>query len=194
MTLPTGDGNYVSEVDASATASPGFLSARQQDGRAYHHFNIRQHFATHSGLMQLPTGGPVGTSARIVRVHAPYSTKVITWVVMAHCLVGEKPILPHWDTLDPNEVYILGEVRVEAPAIRALGEVFLWRVSGEYHYASGYAGRGIMSGGSSAATTLPPESFGLTEGDFSKDFLRSVAGGIKGGSVFNGLVFDSALV
>lgn len=195
MTLPTGDGNYVSDITVSSSASPGLLSAAQQDGRAYHHYAIRQHHVTHSGLMQLPTAGPVGTPARIVRVHAPYSIKVVTWVVMVHCLQGEKPVLPHWDTLDPNEVCTLAEVRVDAPAIRSGGEVFLWRASGEYHYASGYAGRSVISGGATPAAVLPPESFGLTEGDFSKEFLRSVGGGVKdGGAVFKGLVFDSGLV
>lgn len=186
---------YLQDITASVVPNNGFFSSEQQDGRAYGRYNIRQHFVTHHGLLQLPTAGPVGSPARMVRVHAPYSIKVITWVVYKLCELGEKPILPHWDTGDTNEVCTIAEVRIDSPTIAENGQAFHWRVHGEYHYASGQAGRSQMSGGSSPAITLPPESFGINEGDFSKDFLRAVGGSIKGGGVaFAGLVFDSALV
>lgn len=186
---------YLQDTTPSVNPDAGFFSSQQANGSGYDRYNIRQHFITHSGLMQLPTAGPVGSPARMVRVHAPYSIKVITWVVYKACEVSEKPTLPHWDTGDPNEVCTIGEVRVDSPTLTADGKTLLWRVSGEYHYASGQAGRSQMSGGSSPAITLPPESFGINEGDFSKDFLRAVSGSIKGGgTAFAGLVFDSALV
>lgn len=185
---------YYQQDELNIVIDPGYFSSQQTGGLGYDRYNIRQHYVTHHGLAQLPAGGPVGTPARIVRLVAPYSVKVVTWVLVKRCEVGEKPILPHWDTGDPNEVCIRGEVRVDMPAIDATGASFVWHVAGEYHYASGYAGRSQISGGSSPVITLPPEAFGLNEGDFSKDYLRSVSGGIKdGGSVFGGMVFDSAL-
>lgn len=188
------EGGYIYPTDASVVENVGFWATVQTEGASYNRYNIRQHLVTNYGLMQLPTAGPVGTPARIVRVHAPCSSKVVTWVIERLCEVGEKPVLPHWDTLDSNEVCIMGEVRIDAPVLQMNGSVFLWHVAGEYHYASGYAGRIQASGGTSPAITLPPEAFGINEGDFSKDYIRSVSGSVKGGTVFAGLVFDSALV
>lgn len=169
----------------------GYFSSQQSDGRGYNRYNLRQHFASQSGLVQLPTGGPVGSPARIVRLCAPTSFKVITWVVEMDCEIGQRPVLPHWETSDPNEVFIRGEVVLDSPNIRSSGGIFQWRAKGEYHYASALAGRSLVSGGAAPSITLPPGAFNIGPGDFSRDFLASVASGTM---AFGGLVFDDRLI
>ncbi len=177
--------------DPNLVENTGYFSSQQSSGVGYNRYNIRQYLLSNTGLFQLPTGGPVGSPARIVRLHAPTSSKVITWVVEMDCLIGQKPTLPHWDTGDVNEVFIRGQVTVESPTIRSNGQLFLWRAKGEYHYASALAGRLAVNGGATPAISLPPAAFDLNYGDFSRDFLRAAT---SGGNAFNGIVFDDKLV
>lgn len=177
--------------DPNLVENRGYFSSQQSIGEGYNRYNIRQHFLSNTGLFQLPTAGPVGTPARIVRLHAPTSIKVITWVVEMDCPVGQKPVLPHWDTGDVNEVFIRGQVVLDSPNIRANGEMFLWRATGEYHYVSALAGREAITGGAAPSISLPPAAFDLNYGDFSRDFLRAATSGLN---AFNGIVFDDKLV
>lgn len=187
-------GQYIIEVPPSVSEDNGFFSSAQIAGIGYGRYNIRQDYRRLSGLIQLPIAGPLGTPARIVRLNSGSAVKVVTWVVECLRLVGEKPTLPHWDTGDSNEALIYSSIAVDQPAIQPDGQTFFWRVRGEYHLAAWSARQGSFSGGSSPAITLPPESFGLTEGDFSRDFLRSdTSQGSNFKSQFAGMTFDSKL-
>lgn len=177
--------------DPNLVDAPGYFSQQQLTGFGYNRYNIRQHFLSATGLFQLPTAGPVGTPARIVRLHAPTSMKIITWVVEMECEIGQKPVLPHWDTGDVNEVFVKGEVEVDSPNIRANGQIFHWRAKGEYHYVSALAGREAITGGAAPSISLPPAAFDLNYGDFSRDFLRAATSGLN---AFNGIVFDDKLI
>lgn len=186
------DESTLGSVDVSMVGDVGYLADIMLDGRAYSRYNIRQQVATKSGLYQMPAAGPVGTPARIVRLHAPVSSKIVTWVIERLCLSGEKPLLPHWDTEDANEVCIYAEVRIDSPIIQPGGYLFLWRVAGEYHYVSASAGRTAIGGGATPACIFSPQNFGIGEGDFSKEFIRSISQ--SQGVAFQGAVFDPGML
>lgn len=185
------DGGYISPEDVQITQEPGLLSAQQIAGEGYGRYNVRTHHVARSGWAQLPIAGPPGTGSRAVRLHAPCSSKVITWIVEALLPANVKPTLPHWDTGDPADVLLSAEVMLDAPVIQPTGDVFAWRVMGEYHYAPLAGGLSSLSSAATPTCILSAEAFGLTEANFSRDFLRVAGVSIKG--PIAGLAFDKSL-
>lgn len=144
------------------------------DAYAYDVFTQDISYKTMAGLLQLPLAGPPGTGARVVRVHAPYTRKVVKWAIQTVLPQGVRPVLPHWDTGDPNEVLCYRVVRPQTPLLTTAGTDYQWRVEGEYHYhLLGTAD--VFSTGTTPMGVEPPESFTLYEGDFSRELLRSSA-------------------
>lgn len=184
-------GGTLDPVTLHGSLEPGLVSAQQAGGLGYGRYNVRIHYVRHHGWAQLPTAGEPPQPAKIVRLHAPYSTKVVTWVVEAMRLAGERPTLPHWDNADDSEALIWSEIKVDAPVLQADGQTFFWHVAGEYHYAAVTSAQAYLMGAATAASLMPPEAFGLTEADFDKFFLRSNTSGQKTG--YAGMVFDKDL-
>lgn len=184
-------GSFQSPIEAPPLERMPLLSAVQSGTRGYGRYHIETNHVTVPGLLQLPTAGPAGSPCDICRVHAPYRMKTVEWVVERKCVLGEKPVLPHWDTGNPNEALTFHSVVAENPVLQINGSLFLWVVRGTYMYALGVPPQTYGSGATPACIT-PVEQFGLTEADFSKDFLRSTDSG-NNQQEFAGLVFDKSL-
>jgi hypothetical protein len=130
-------------------------------GLAYDIYSIRTAYRTVSGRLQVPAAGPDPTPARIVRVHAPYTLKVVTWEIQTVCPLGTKPLFPHWNTNDSGELLYYGHIEIQAPVLAPGGNAFIWYGVGEYQYVR-----------TSASTTYPtgttPISI-VTAGNFTID-------------------------
>ena len=163
------DGLGIPLQPTTVPASAASLAAGQL---AYDIYTVETPYRTMRGTLQLPAAGSPATAAQIVRVHAPYRIKIITWVVQTVCPIGVKPVLPHWDTGNPNEVLCYDDVQPQTPILTPGGNAFTWRVEGEYHYLLQLPSNSFGSGGTPFCN-LPAELFGLDESNFSRDILRS---------------------
>lgn len=107
--------------------------------------------ARNSGLAALPVYGnpskdsptyPNGASdergtdataipCRIVRLHAPIETMVISWTATKR---GAAPIVPNPYLFDKNSVFSHGSVGAAVPVDDLQHEGHIWAMAGEYHY------------------------------------------------------------
>jgi hypothetical protein len=94
-------------------------------------YSCTQFYAWNYGLAQMPVAGPVGTPARIVRLHAPSCTKVVAWVAER---LGAIPVCPHTDTGSSNDVLIGKMIGLPVPGVIIDGTQ-VWQVAGVYSYA-----------------------------------------------------------
>jgi hypothetical protein len=128
----------------------------------YNQWAMDTSYETDMGTRGVPTDG----NSEIVKLHEPYTKKTVKWTAERN---GEWPVLPHWDTGNPNEVL---RYRRIVPANPLLGaNHYVYRVSGEYRYdlIVALGEKSDMPAGHSPAdlattglTTLTPDQFDKT--------------------------------
>jgi hypothetical protein len=110
--------------------TPRKISADQQGPNWYVAYRITAEYDEDLGLMGCPVAGPPGTNCQVVRLHGGITFKTISWAADRW---GDKPVLPHWDTGNPNEVLIRRVMRPYDPLTRPDGS-HLYRFTGVYRY------------------------------------------------------------
>jgi hypothetical protein len=128
----------------------------------YNQWLMDTDYETDEGTRSVPTDG----NPEIVKLHEPITTKIIKWTAERN---GAWPVLPHWDTGNPNEV--LRKKRI-TPANPLLGaNQYIYRVTGLYIYDlrvplgendSMPAGHSPADLATPAMTTLTPDQFDKT--------------------------------
>lgn len=160
----------------SVTPLPNFLSLGVL---AYDKYEVNTSYEEFSGQLPLPLSGADPSATRIVRLHAPYTVKIVRWGIETVCPIGVKPAPPHWDTGDDDETLIYKVIRTQAPTITPGGNGFVWRMSGEYRYARAAASTNYPSG-ATPVSVLSAGNFVVEEADFSELVLSTIKGPIKG--------------
>jgi hypothetical protein len=140
----------------------------------YTEYAITPQLVWNYGLVAQPVAGPPGTPCKVVRLHAPFCTKVVTWVARR---VGAKPVCPSPDTGSADEVLIGKSISPPAPGTLVDGSQ-VWTVQGTYWYALQVppsetdplmAGATPADGGGPTANVLYPS-------DFSRNLIAPVPG------------------
>lgn len=99
-----------------------------------------------SGIMPAPVAGPstlgsggsggiqnnMRTPCVLIQVHAPISTKIVSFVCDRE---GDLPIVPAPNALDSNNVLLSASVGVPAQVPHPNGKTFRWRITGQYVFA-----------------------------------------------------------
>lgn len=153
-----------------ATASE--LNYVNQNTLAYDRYDVDTSYQEFEGKLQLPIAD-ADSDPRIVRVHAPYTLKVVRWEIETVCPLGVKPTLPHWDTGDSDDVLCYKRIWPQAPTITPGGNGWIWRVKGEYRYYRKTANESFPVG-ATPLSIVSAGNFVLTEDDFSEDILDAV--------------------
>lgn len=96
-------------------------------------YDVRTFYQTEYGVAVMPIAATSGP-ARPIRVHAPYMTKIIAWEVYRYGTYKERPVLPHWNTADPNDVLIRSLIICTAPKLQYGAVKMLWHCAGFYEY------------------------------------------------------------
>lgn len=87
----------------------------------------------HTGLLLVPVAGPEGTPPELIRVSAPYAKRVIEFAAERP---NDRPMLPSWNTNNPNEVLAYRSIVTATPAM-APGGSRIYRTQGRYVYYLG---------------------------------------------------------
>lgn len=113
------------------TVSSGHLSAN------YTYAIIRTSYETDDGVRvgsKAAASGVPGQSSRssnvVVRVRNPRTIKTVSWTVQRMYV---KPVLPHWDTGNPNEILLSKTISIQNPSLGIYQRI--WSASGVYTYA-----------------------------------------------------------
>ncbi len=151
---------------------PVIISQTQGTGIPYTDYKIDREAKVHQGVIVIPVAGPPGTPPKIVRTYAPYMEKRATWAVER---LGVQPVVPHWDTGDPNTIPV--ELNFYPMSPLPIDEYRqAWRMEGEYHYVSSISPNmvklSLAAGAITPAATPTPEQNTITIEFFSKVPLR----------------------
>lgn len=110
-----------------------FFSDVQSTNLFYTEYHICTLLETNMGVEIMPVAARTG-AARVVRLHAPYSIKTIVWEAERRGGIEDRPVLPHWDTGDSNDVLAFSFFAVHAPPVQPGGTRLGWSVRGWYKY------------------------------------------------------------
>ncbi len=110
---------------------PGRYSDQQSGPSFYPDFTVRTVYLGSTGLAQMPVAGALGTPARVVRLTAPYAKKIVWWRAYR---LGQKPMLPHYDTGTTNEALGWFMILPYEGVLLAGGENYSFVVEGLYLY------------------------------------------------------------
>lgn len=147
------------------------LAADQaNDGSPYTIYAIDTDYEWDMGYGQMPTGGADGSASAVVKTHAEVAQKVVFWTCER---VGAKPVLPHWDTGNANEILAYKRISPVSHLLTYAGKQ-VWRVNGIYLY---FLSRPV-DGAPLPTGAPPPSSYTydllLLDGSlFSRAILRS---------------------
>lgn len=112
-----------------ANIARGYYSAEQQSGAFYEGFQFQTFYLTETGTLPARTAGPMGYPSRILHCHSGGTVKITCW---ATSRLMQKPILPHWDTGNPDEFLRKMLIIPYSPILLPGGENFQWAVEGVY--------------------------------------------------------------
>ena len=83
-----------------------------------------------AGVQQVPVAGKEGTPSEFVQWSAPFGRKVVHWLAKAY---GDLPVLPDWESKDPNEELLDYHVTPVLPGLSPDGRRIM-TVTGMYVY------------------------------------------------------------
>lgn len=106
-----------------------YFTAEQLGISPYGLYLIDTRYETDRGLVGCPVADG-GDTVDIIAVHDGISHKIVKWTCER---IGEKPILPHWDTGNDNERCKKNEV-ITHSTIRTPDGRKIWKFSGLYVY------------------------------------------------------------
>lgn len=180
VTLPNTETNDVAVVVFPSSPPvpdaqpPTALSSAQLDPETfYRKFEVQVAYVTKMGKMALPVAGPEPQNQEIVQLAAPFTYKVVYWVVRRY---NAKPVLPHWDTGNSNEVLIYRLIGAPTPTVLNDAARFLWSVEGLYIYAlkRSVTDAVTLSTGTVSALQQPASAFGIEPYQFDHTLLQSI--------------------
>lgn len=150
------------------------ISATQSTGIPYSDYKIDREAKVRQGILTIPVAGPPGTPPKLVRTFAPYLEKRATWSVER---INFPPVVPHWDTGDPNSVPTEMTFYPMSPMpIDDFRQA--WRMEGEYSYVSAISPDltklSLAAGAITPAATPTPEQNTINIDFFSRVPLREV--------------------
>lgn len=118
--------------DSVSYSGPSKWSTDQQGSNYYTRYKITTKMDTNFGVVQMPVARSTGaTQSAIVQLTSPYSRKTVEWYAER---IGAKPILPHWNTGNSNEIVAFTTIGVYSTTIMPDGMTELWSCSGLYIY------------------------------------------------------------
>lgn len=105
-------------------------SIEQLGANPYGMYSIDTSYETWTGFMGMPVAAPQPADQEIIQVCQGYTKKVVQWTCER---LDARPILPHWDTGNANEVLKYRRI-LPASTTLTIDSKQVWRVSGTYVY------------------------------------------------------------
>lgn len=167
---PDASANESVAISYSPNSRESKFSSEQLGQNPYGMYIIDTKYDTHTGIIGLPVADGSGEQD-IISVHDGKTTKIVKWSCER---IGAKPILPHWDTGNDNEVCVRRPIQV-CSTMLTIDSREVWRAEGCYVYElrkrvdepdKFYCGAPPFSKAPSAIQVIGGESF-------SKDILRA---------------------
>ena len=150
--------------------SPPPITAEQAGPNWFPDYRIDSRYDEYPGVAVLPVAGPPGvTGPKVVALHAGYRTKVVQWTGER---VGQRPILPHWNTNNPYQFLSHKTLVTAAPLLNQDGTP-TYRTSGLYTYVSTAVPTDADSyaAGTLPYTTIPAAVNNVQAADFNPTVL-----------------------
>jgi hypothetical protein len=145
----------------------------EQDGREFYTtYKIKVFYCLDTGLVMGKPAGLPGAGASIMRIHAPVGKKFVYWRAER---LGQKPVLPHPDAGNANEVLQKAIVSPGEPVLQPGGNVVHYSAEGWYVYLQ-Y--KPLADGDTHAVPATPlmdltAEDLNAKGFEFSRDILKS---------------------
>ena len=145
-------------------------------------YTIDTYYDWDYGLVKVPMAAPDGMAARIVKTHAQTGRKTVVWTTERD--MG-RPVCPHWDTGNPNEVLVFKRI-IPANALFNVDGRPIWRITGMYIYEL-LLPLDLDKGDSMVAGYMPYDPWSTQmywDGNlFDKRFLSAAAARASGGDI-----------
>lgn len=98
---------------------------------SYDSFQMESTYLTLTGQYGMIPAGPDGTPAAIVKAHAKFQRRVISWVATR---TGAPPAAPPPEDLDGNNILISASPAILAAVPLVPGGKHVWQLAGVYEY------------------------------------------------------------
>lgn len=160
----------------SFSDSPGdsLFSTEQLSISPYSQYLIDVKYICTSGIIQTGVGSP-GAECEFIGVTGGLARKVVHWTAER---IGAKPVLPHWETDNPNEPWLTKEIQ-PASVVLTPDSRQVYRVSGTYTYGlkRNLGEQDKLYSGSVPVDKLAASTQYIDGSQFSKEVVPSVMRG-----------------
>ncbi len=164
---------FGSPIIAPALQGTGHYSSAQASPAFYPGYRIETMYLGETGILQAPVAGPFGTPAALLRKHGGFTQKVVVWEAWRYV---EKPLLPHPDGGNPNEVLAKFLIMPGSAVLLPGGQNYFYRCGGYYLYylfATPIVGTDDFYSGATPLFNTTAEQLKMQGFQFNKDLLKS---------------------